>query len=80
MSMESNPYYNPFYKLLHKETEFNWTEEHQTIFEKMKQTITKQLKITMPLMTLVNHFTSLPMLPTLESEQHYCNNTQQKIK
>ena len=30
--------------------------------------------------TLVNHFTSLLMLSTPESEQHYCNNTQQKIK
>ena len=42
------PILQPLYKLLHKETESKWTQEHQTVFEKMKQTITKQLKITMP--------------------------------
>ena len=42
------PILQPLYKLLHKETEFKWTKEHQTVFEKMKQTITKQLEITMP--------------------------------
>ena len=41
------PILQPLYKLLHKETEFKWTKEHQTVFEKMKQTITKQLEITM---------------------------------
>ena len=38
----------PLYKILHKETEFKWTKEHQTVFEKMKQKITKQLEITIP--------------------------------
>ena len=42
------PILQPLYKLLHKETEFKWTKEHQTVFEKMKQTITKQIEITMP--------------------------------
>ena len=42
------PILQPIYKLLHKETEFNWTKEHQTVFEITKQTITKQLEITMP--------------------------------
>ena len=42
------PILQPLYKLLHKETEFKWTKEHQTVFEKMKQTITKKLEITMP--------------------------------
>ena len=42
------PILQPLYKLLHKETELKWTKEHQTVFEKMKQTITKQLEITMP--------------------------------
>ena len=41
------PILQPLYKLLHKETEFKWTKEHQTVFEKMKQTITKQLEIRM---------------------------------
>ena len=50
MSMEygMQPILQPLYELLHKETEFKWTKEHQTVFEKMKQTITKQLKFTMP--------------------------------
>ena len=39
------PILQPLYKLLHKETEYKWTKEHQTVFEKMKQTITKQLEI-----------------------------------
>ena len=41
------PILQPLYKLLHKETDFKWTKEHQTVFEKMKQTITKQFEITM---------------------------------
>ena len=36
------PILQPLYKLLHNEAEFKWTKEHQQIFEKMKQTITKQ--------------------------------------
>ena len=42
------PILQPLYKLIHKETEFKWTKEHQTVFRKTKQTITKQLEITMP--------------------------------
>ena len=42
------PILQPLYKLLHKETEFEWTTEPQTVIENMKQTITKQLEITMP--------------------------------
>ena len=39
----------PFYNLLHKETDFKWTPEHQKIFEQMKKkTITHKLEITMP--------------------------------
>ena len=42
------PILKALYKLLNKETEFKWTKEHQIVFEKMKQTITKQLKMRMP--------------------------------
>ena len=38
----------PLYNLLHKESEFKWTKEHQTIFEQMNRTITHKLEITMP--------------------------------
>ena len=36
------------YNLLHKENDFKWTKEHQTIFEQMKRTITHKLELTMP--------------------------------
>ena len=36
------------YNLLHKESDFKWTKEHQAIFEKMKRTITHKLELTMP--------------------------------
>ena len=42
------PILQPLYRLLHKETEFKWTKEHQTVFEKIKQTVTKQPEITVP--------------------------------
>ena len=34
------PKLQPLYQLLHKETEFKWTKDHQKIFAKIKQTIT----------------------------------------
>ena len=45
------PILQPFYNLLHKETEFKWTQEHQKIFEQMKKTITHKLELTMPYTT-----------------------------
>ena len=42
------PILQPFYNLLHKETDFKWTQEHQKIFEQMKKTITHKLELTMP--------------------------------
>ena len=42
------PILQPFYNLLHKETDFKWTPEHQKIFEQMKKTITHKLELTMP--------------------------------
>ena len=48
------PILQPHYRLLHKETEFKWTKEHQTVFEKRKQTVTKQLEKHCPIQ--VNHF------------------------
>ena len=45
---EMQPILQPLFKLLHKEAEFKWTNEHNTVFEKMNQTITKQLEITKP--------------------------------
>ena len=42
------PILQPLYNLLHKESDFNWTKEHQTIFEQMKRTITQNLELTMP--------------------------------
>ena len=42
------PILQPLYNLLHKENDFKWTKEHQTIFEQMKRTITNKLELTMP--------------------------------
>ena len=36
------------YNLLHKESDFKWTKEHQTVFEQMKSAITHNLELTMP--------------------------------
>ena len=38
----------PLYNLLHKESDFKWTKEHQSIFEQMKRTSTHKLELTMP--------------------------------
>ena len=42
------PTLQPLYNLLHKESDFKWTKEHQTIFEQMKRTKTHNLELTMP--------------------------------
>ena len=42
------PILQPFYNLLHKKTDFQWTQKHQKIFEQMKKTITHKLELTMP--------------------------------
>ena len=42
------PILQPLYILLHKENDFKWTQEHQTIFEQMERTITHKLELTMP--------------------------------
>ena len=42
------PILQPLYNLLHNESDFKWTKEHQTIFEQMKRTITHKLELTMP--------------------------------
>ena len=42
------PILQPFYNLLHKETDFKWTQQHQKFFEQMKKTITHKLELTVP--------------------------------
>ena len=42
----TQPILQPFYNLLHKETDFKWTPEHQKIFEQMKKT-THKLELTL---------------------------------
>ena len=41
------PFLQPLYNLLHKETEFKRTNKHQKKFDEMKSTITHNLEITM---------------------------------
>ena len=38
----------PLYKLTHKATDFNWTTEHQTAFDKVKQLVTKPPLLRIP--------------------------------
>ena len=42
------PILQPLCNLLHKENDFKWTKEQQTIFEQMKRTITHKFELTMP--------------------------------
>ena len=42
------PILQPFCNLLHKETDFKSTQEHQNFFEQMKKTKTHKLELTMP--------------------------------
>ena len=42
------PILQPLYNLLHKESDFKWTKEHQTIFEQMKRTIAHNLELKRP--------------------------------
>ena len=39
------PILQPLYKLLHKESDFKWTKEHQIIFEQMKKNNNAQIRV-----------------------------------
>ena len=38
----------PFYDLLHKNTPRKWTEEHETLFQQLKMSITAETELTTP--------------------------------
>ena len=39
---------NPFYDLLHENTPWKWTEEHETLFQQLKMLLTAETQLTIP--------------------------------
>ena len=38
----------PFYNLLHENTPWSWTTEHETLFHKLKNALTSETELTIP--------------------------------
>ena len=38
----------PFYDILHDDTKFHWSNELETLFRKIKHSITKDVTLTLP--------------------------------
>ena len=38
----------PFYDLLHEKTLWKWTDEHKTLFQKLKMSLTSETELTKP--------------------------------
>ena len=38
----------PFYDLLHENTPWKWTEEHETLFQRLKMSLTSETELTIP--------------------------------
>ena len=38
----------PFYDLLHENTPWKWTDEHESLFEKLKMSLTSETELTIP--------------------------------
>ena len=38
----------PFYDLLHENTPWNWTDEHESLFQKLKMSLTSETELTIP--------------------------------
>ena len=39
----------PFYDLLHENTSWKWTDEHETLFQKLKTSLTSETELTIPI-------------------------------
>ena len=39
---------NPFYDLLHENTPWKWTDEHERLFQKLKMSLTSETELTLP--------------------------------
>ena len=38
----------PFYDLLHENTHWNWTDEYESLFQKLKMSLTSETELTIP--------------------------------
>ena len=38
----------PFYDLLHEKTPWKWTDEHESLFQKLKMSLTSETELTIP--------------------------------
>ena len=38
----------PFYDLLHENTPWKWTDEHESLFQKLKMCLTSETELTIP--------------------------------
>ena len=38
----------PFYDLLHENTPWKWTDEHESLFQKLKMSLTSETELTIP--------------------------------
>ena len=47
--IEKLPYnFKPFYDLLHENTPWKWTDEHESLFQKLKKSLTSETELTIP--------------------------------
>ena len=54
-----------FYNLLHENTPWKWTDEHESLFQKLKMSLTSERELTIP-NTTKHPFLSQLMLPSLD--------------
>ena len=38
----------PFYDLLHENTPWKWTDEHESLFQKLEKSLTSETELTIP--------------------------------
>ena len=68
----------PFYNILRKQNNFEWTTEHQKRFEETKTISLNKYQIQSQIQT--NLFMLCGTPPILESAQHYYNHTREQTK
>ena len=55
----------PFYDLLHENTPWKWTDEHESLFQKLKMSLTSETELTIPNRKNI-HFSLQLTLPLLD--------------
>ena len=71
-------YLRPFYNFLRQRNSFEWTTEHQTRVEEIKNF--SQNKSQTQFQTPISHFMQSAMLRILALEQHYYNLSMEQKK